>query len=81
MYKLIFPNNSSPTGTTLKLDLIKQLYDCDTKINHIFISNELNVCAVASTEGLVYLYTFPDFKLFRVILHDDIKSTDNVRDI
>ncbi len=62
----------------LKWELINQIYDSNSQITNINVSNELNICVVATKDHNVYLYTFPEMKLYRVIKHQEIKSCDKV---
>lgn len=57
---------------------IKDLFDHNKDISHIFISNSLNILATACIDGFVNLYTFPNFYLIRAIKLEKNFSADYV---
>jgi WD40 repeat protein len=68
--------NSEILSEILKYD--KVLTDHSRTINDLYIDTKLNILATISADKTCNLYTYPNFKLFRVILLNDMTSLDNV---
>ena len=60
----------------LKYD--KVLTDHSNSINDIYIDIKLNILATISSDKTCNLYTYPNLKLYRVILLNKVTSLDNV---
>ena len=68
--------NTEVLSDILKFD--KLLIDHTKSINDIFIDTKLNILATISSDKTCNLYTYPNLKLYRVILLDKVTSLDNV---
>ena len=60
------------------LEYDKVLSDHSRSINDLYIDTKLNILATISSDRTCNLYTYPELKLFRVILLNEINSFDNV---
>ena len=60
----------------LKFD--KVLIDHSRSINDLYIDAKLNILATISSDKTCNIYTYPNLKLFRVILLNELNSLDNV---
>ncbi len=47
--------------------LCKAIYDHNDEITSLYFSHTLNILASSSKDGYINLYTYPNFKLFRVL--------------
>ena len=68
--------NTEVLNDILKYD--KLLCDHTKSINDIFIDTKLNILATISSDKTCNLYTYPNLKLYRVILLKNVNSLDNV---
>ena len=56
----------------------KVLSDHSRALNDLYIDTKLNILATISSDKTCNLYTYPNLKLFRVILLNELNSLDNV---
>ena len=68
--------NTEILSEILKYD--KVLTDHSRTITDLYIDTKLNILATISADKTCNLYTYPNLKLFRVILLNDMTSLDNV---
>jgi WD40 repeat protein len=66
-YKIEYINN----GASIKLNLIKKIYDHDGLINSISINDNLNMFATCGNDDKINLYLLPTFEAFRCIKFSD----------
>ena len=68
--------NTEVLSDILKYDTV--LTDHTRAINDLYIDTKLNILATISSDRTCNLYTYPEFKLFRVISVHGIISLDNI---